>query len=221
MSNSNSSAFDKQFKKSSQEIKSRIQKMITDGSTFCCMNMNISIEIPDTSPDAESNDKITLYSDYDLFNKWFYNLFKEELKTKLLNSMALEQMRLKGLEPKKQPLDILLIIIAPSSKKIHIAISIPKLFIEGFDFRKFVFSIIDNIRNENKNISIDNNINNNIDVDFTIQENMVFIDYKTDSEVKEIDNALTVCFKQLKAYGIYKDDEEDDEYVNYLEGMDD
>jgi len=217
MSNSNGSAFDKQFKKSSQEIKSRIQKMITDGSSFCCMNINIFIEIPDASPDAESNDKITLYSDYDLFNKWFYNLFREELKTKLLNSMALEQMKLKGLEPKKQPLDILLIIIAPSSKKVHIAISIPKLFIEGFDFRKFVFSIIDNIRNENKNISIDNNI----DVDFSIQENMVFIEYKTDSEVKEIDNALTLCFKKLKEYGIYKDDEEDDEYINYLEGMDD
>lgn len=216
MSNSNMSAFDKQFKKSSQEIKSRIQKMITDGSAFCCMNMNISIEVPDTSPDAESNDKITLYSDYDLFNKWFYNLFREELKTKLLNPIALEQMRLKGLEPKKQPLDILLIIIAPSIKKVHIAISIPKLFIEDFDFRKFVFSIIENIRNENKNISI----NNNIDVDFTIQENMVFIEYKTDSEVKEIDNTLTICFKQLKLYGIYKNDEEDDEYVNYLEGMD-
>ena len=215
MSNSNSSAFDKQFKKSSQEIKSRIQKIITDGLNFCCMNMNISIEIPDSSPDAESNDKITLYSDYDLFNKWFYNLFREELKTKLLNSMALEQMRLKGLEPKKQPLDILLIIIAPSIKKVHIAISIPKLFIEGFDFRKFVFSIIENIRNENKN-----NIDNNIDVDFTIQENIVFIEYNTDSEVKEIDNTLTICFKQLKLYGIYKDDEEDDEYVNYLEGMD-
>ena len=44
-----------------------------------------------------------------------------------------------------------------------------------------------------------------------------FVDYPTDSEVKEIDNTLTLCFNQLKRDGIYVVEESDDEYVNYLE----
>ena len=49
------------------------------------------------------------------------------------------------------------------------------------------------------------------------KNNLAFIEYKTDSEVKEIDNTLTLCFNQLKIDGIYVVEESDDEYVNYLE----
>lgn len=201
---SNTVTFDKRFKTASAEIKSRIQKAITDGATFCCMNMNVCIEVNDTSPEAESGDKLTLYADKDYVDKWLSNLLSEELKTKDLNPKALEQMRLKGIQPKKQPHDILLIIIVPSVKTIQIGISEPVGFYDKYNFNifKFVREALSPIKKA---------YHMNSFATFT------FIDYSTDSEVKEIDNALTLCFNQLKRDGIYVVEESDDEYVNYLE----
>ena len=205
---SNIVAFDKRFKTASAEIKSRIQKTITDGATFCCMNMNVCIEVPDISPEAESGDKLTLYADKDYVNNWLRNLLSEELKTKELNPKALEQMRLKGIHHKKHPHDILLIIIVPSTKTIHIGISEPVGFDDKFNFNIFKF-----VREALSPIKKDNYVNSFI----TFTSTFTFVDYPTDSEVKEIDNALTLFFNQLKRDGIYVVDESDDEYVNYLE----
>lgn len=199
---SNTAAFDKRFKTASAEIKSCIQKAITDGAPFRCMNMNICIEVPDTSPEAESGDRLTVYAGKDYVDNWLRNLLLEELKTKELNSKALEQMRLKGIQPKKQPHDILLIIIVPSAKNIHIGISEPVGFDEKFNIFKFVREALTPIKKS---------YHMNSFATFT------FVDYPTDSEVKEIDNTLTLCFNQLKHDGIYVVEESDDEYVNYLE----
>ena len=111
-------------------------------------------------------------------------------------------MRLKGIQPKKQPHDILLIIIVPSAKNIHIGISEPVGFDEKFNIFKFVREALTPIKKS---------YHMNSFATFT------FIDYPTDSEVKEIDNTLTLCFNQLKIDGIYVVEESDDEYVNYLE----
>jgi hypothetical protein len=200
-------AFDKTLKKTSGEIKSRIQKMISEGSTFCCTNMNISIEIPDNSPEAESGDKLTIYCNKEQIDKWLNTLFNEELKTKPLNPMALEQMAKKGIQPKKQPREILLIIIVPSNKKVHIGISVP----EGMNIEINKF-----IENSFKNSINSSGGKYNI---YKVEEKLIYIDYDTDSEVKEIDNALAMFFKQLKNDGIYVNDESDEEYVDYLEGM--
>jgi len=209
----NNIAFDKQFKKASQTIKSRIQTMITEGSAFCCMNTNIFIEINDTSPDAESGDKLTLYSEKAKLSKWFHNLFLEELKNKVLNPMALEQMRLKGIEPKKQPRDIILIIVVPSDKRVHIGISIPDVEeYNNFNLKEFISNALKPINSYNMYFDDSDKINN--------ENKLAFVEYSTDSEVKEIDNTITMFFNQLKKDNIYKDDESDEEYVNYLEGMD-
>ena len=209
----NNIAFDKQFKKASQTIKSRIQTMITEGSAFCCLNTNIFIEINDTSPEAESGDKLTLYSEKAKLSKWFHNLFLEELKNKVLNPMALEQMRLKGIEPKKQPRDIILIIVVPSDKRVHIGISIPDVEeYNNFNLKEFISNALKPINSYNMYFDDSDKINN--------ENKLAFVEYSTDSEVKEIDNTITMFFNQLKKDSIYKDDESDDEYVNYLEGMD-
>lgn len=199
---SNTAAFDKRFKTASAEIKSRIQKAITDSATFCCMNMNVCIKVPDTSSEAEPGDELTVYADKDYVDNWIRKLLKDELRTKELNPKALEQMRLKGIQPKKQPHDILLIIIVPSTKTIHIGISQPLGFAAqcNFNIFKFVREALEPIAYHMNSFAT-----------FT------FVDYSTDSEVKEIDNALTACFNQLKRDGIYVVEESDDEYVNYLE----
>jgi hypothetical protein len=205
-SEENAISFDKQFKKASQTIKSRIQTMITEGSTFCCMNTNIFIEINDTSPEAESGDKLTLYSEKEKLSKWFHNLFLEELKNKVLNPLALEQMKLKGIAPKKQPRDIILIIVVPSNKRVHIGISIPDIEeYNNFNLKEFISNALKPVDAYN--------------IYFEESDKLAFVEYKTDSEVKEIDNTITMFFDQLKKDSIYKDDASDDEYVDYLEGM--
>jgi hypothetical protein len=211
INNAKIAAFDKQFKKASQEIKSRIQKMITEDSKFCCMNYNIAIEVNDTSPDAEYGDKLTVYSDIATLDKWFHNLFLEELKNKPFNPIAFEQMRIKGISPKKNPRDILLIIIVSSTKKVHIGISVPdSKEYQHFDLNQFICNAL---------MSIQTNDDTNI-INIVVPDKLAFIEYATDSEVKEIDNALTLFFNQLKSDGIYKNDDSDDEYVNYLDEID-
>ena len=203
--------FEKTLKKTSGEIKSRIQKMISEGSTFCCTNMNISAEVPDTSPEAETGDKLTIYCSREQITAWLDTLFNDELKTKPLNPMALEQMAKKGIQPKKQPREILLIIIVPSVKRVHIAISVPGSM--QIDLDKFIDS---SFKNSISNTGVVYNMEKKEN-----DENgkLVYLDYETDSEVKEIDNALAMFFAQLKKDGIYVDNTSDDEYVDYLEGM--
>ena len=72
-------------------------------------------------------------------------------------------------------------------------------------------------RNETMYVFIDVSYFDDSD-DSTINK-LAFIEYSTDSEVKEIDNTINMFFKQLKKDNIYKDEDSDDEFVNYLENM--
>ena len=122
---------------------------------------NIYIEINDTSPEAESGDKLTLYSEKEKLSKWFHNLFLEELKNKVLNPIALEQMKLKGIEPKKQPRDIILIIVVPSDKRVHIGISIPDIEeYNNFNLKEFIKNALKPINSYNVYYDDSHNINN-------------------------------------------------------------
>jgi hypothetical protein len=198
--------FDKEKKKCESEIKENINKIIKNDGKFCCMSKDISIVIPDKSEDAEPTDTLTKYLPTEEGNNWIRSLFLETLKTKELNPKALEQMKAKGITPKPQPLDILLIIIIPAEKSIKIGVSVP------------VTMELDLLRFCKKSLTSD------IPILYTIEvysDKLMFIEYPTEFELKEIDNALSLFFKQLKSEGIYIDDEPDEEYVNYLEGMED
>ena len=199
-----SQLFTKEKKKCESEIKEQINKIIKNEGKFCCMSKDISIIIPDKSEDAEPTDTVTKYLPTEEGNKWIRLLFLETLKSKELNAKALEQMKSKGIIPKPQPLDILLIIIIPAEKSIKIGISIPPTM--DLDLLNFCKNSLIN----------DNNISYTIEL---YSDKLMFIEYPTEFELKEIDNAMSLFFKQLKIEGIYIDDEPDEEYVNYLEGM--
>lgn len=193
--------FSKEIKKCESEIKEQINKIIKNEGQFCCMSKDISIIIPDKSEEAEPTDTLTKYLPIEDGNKMMSNLFLEVLKSKELNPKALEQMKAKGITPKPQPMDILLLIVIPCEKTIKIGISIPKTM--DLDMTSFCSKSLFNI---NYNIEL-------------VNDKLAFIDYKTEFELKEIDNAIRLFFNQLKVEGIYIDDEPDEEYVNYLEEM--
>ena len=197
--------FNKEKKKCESEIKEQINKIIKNDGKFCCMSKDISIIIPDKSEDAEPNDTLTKYLPSEEGNQWIRTIFLETLKSKELNTKALEQMKAKGITPKPQPLDILLIIIIPAEKSIKIGISAPTTMdIDLLSFCK-------------NTLSFDTHILYTIEIH---NDKLMFIEYPTEFELKEIDNAMSLFFKQLKVEGIYIDDEPDEEYVNYLEKMD-
>jgi hypothetical protein len=199
-----SQLFTKEKKKCEAEIKEQINKIIKSGGSFCCMNKDISIGVPDKSEDAEPTDTLTKYLPTEEGNSWIRTIFLDTLKSKELNPKALEQMKAKGITPKPQPMDILLIIIIPAEKSIHIGVSAPPtLEIDLLSFCK-------------KTLSNDTNILYTIEV---YNDKLMFIEYPTEFELKEIDNTMSLFFKQLKIEGIYIDDEPDEEYVNYLEEM--
>ena len=202
ISNSQSNLFDKEKKKCESEIKEHINKIIKNEGKFCCMSKDISIVIPDKSEDAESTDTLTKYLTHEDSNQWIRSLFLETLKSKELNPKALEQMKAKGITPKPQPLDIVLIIIIPAEKSIKIGVSVPvSMELDLLSFCK-------------KSLTNDTPILYTIEV---YSDKLMFIDYPTEFELKEMDNAMSLFFKQLKVEGIYIDDEPDEEYVNYLE----
>lgn len=196
--------FDKEKKKCESEIKEHINKIIKNEGKFCCMSKDISIVIPDKSEDAEPTDTLTKYLTNEEGNQWIRSLFLETLKSKELNAKALEQMKAKGITPKPQPLDIVLIIIIPAEKSIKIGVSAPPTI--ELDLLSFCKKTL----------------TNDIPILYTIEihnDKLMFIEYPTEFELKEIDNAMSLFFKQLKIEGIYIDDEPDEEYVNYLEGI--
>ena len=199
------SLFNKEKKKCESEIKEQINKIIKNNGTFCCMSKDISIVIPDKSEEAEPNDTLTKYLPTDEGYKWIRTLFLETLKSKELNPKALEQMKAKGITPKPQALDILLIIIIPAEKSIKIGVSAPTTM--DIDVLKFC----------KNTLSLDTHITYTIEIH---NNKLMFIEYATEFELKEIDNAMSLFFKQLKIEGIYIDDEPDEEYINYLEKMD-
>jgi hypothetical protein len=201
-----SNLFDKEKKKCESEIKEQINKIIKNNGTFCCMSKDISIVIPDKSEDAEPTDTLTKYLPSEEGNKLIRSLFLETLKSKELNSKALEQMKAKGITPKPQPMDILLIIIIPAEKSIKIGLSVPSTM--DLDLLSFC----------KNTLSFDTHILYTIEIH---NDKLMFIEYPTEFELKEIDNTMALFFKQLKIEGIYIDDEPDEEYVNYLEKMDD
>ena len=82
----------------------------------------------------------------------------------------------------------------------------------NFNLKEFISNALKPINSYNMYFDDSDKINN--------ENKLAFVEYSTDSEVKEIDNTITMFFNQLKKDSIYKDDESDDEYVNYLEGMD-
>ena len=193
--------FTKEKKRCESDIKEQINKIIKNEGQFCCMSKDISIVIPDKSEEAEPTDTLTKYLPPEEGKQYIRNLFLEVLKSKELNPKALEQMKAKGITPKPQPMDILLIIIVPSEKSINVGISLPPTM--KLDLVTFCEHSLLEI---NYNLELHN-------------DKLGFITYPTDFELKEIDNAISLFFKQLKIEGIYIDDEPDEDYVNYLEEM--
>jgi hypothetical protein len=186
-------SFEKVFSSAVQKVKSSASQMITNGLNFSCQIVDIAVPNPSDSDE-------TVYPNKTEVMNWFDSLFSNELKFKPTNEKALEQMKKKGITPKKQPCEIILIIIVPSGDSMTIAVSFPENY--PASLTKFVD---DTMKSQN------------VSYDIALKDSMAYVNYKCDSPLKEKDNTSRMFFMQLKKDKIYVENDDGDEVVNYLE----
>jgi hypothetical protein len=184
----------KQFKKAHQEVKASCQQMITNNNNFCCTSADIFYQIDVKNEEDGTNEKMTMYPVSDEINKWMEELFEIELKYKEPNPRALEEMKKKGVQPKKQPLEIMLLVVVPSMTSVNIGVSIPSNSDTNIDITKFINSALYGF---NINIEIKNNIG--------------YITCLHESPMKGRDEVMLLLFNQLKLDKIYIEEVDDEE----------
>ena len=184
------STFSKSIKGITQEFKATAQQMISNGCNFSCQCLNISA----------ANGEETVYPESGDVSVWMKSFIQNETKTKSLNPKALEEMAKKGVKPKKQISEIILVAIVPSVDTIHIGILMPESFHTITSLQDFVSHSLSEYEYKTEFI-----------------DNYAFIDIVHSDSLKERDTVLRFFFAELKRLKIYVEDDEDDELVNYLE----
>ena len=177
-------SFEQTFSKSSKaaiaDFKATAQVMISNGSTF-------SVQCLDISAVA---DESTIYPDSTDLSSWTQNLLTNEIKSKQLPQKALDEMARKGLSPKKQISEIILVSITPSKTHIHVGVSIP---VSMLDAKEFTSSALECYLYEGMKVN----------------DNKVFVDIAHPESLKERDNVLRCFFAELKKRKIYVEEEDD------------
>ena len=184
------SIFGKSSKVTIQEFKSTAQQMITNNCNFSCQCLNI----------CSTSGEDTIYPESSDLQVWMKNFMQNEIKSKPLNPRALEAMAKKGIQQKKQPDEIILVAIIPSTTGIIIGVYIP-------DSMKSLLNVSDFL----------NNSLSSYDHKSEFFDNYGFAVIDHSESLKERDTVLRYFFSELKRIGIYIEDDEDDEVVNYID----
>ncbi len=187
--NSFETVFGKAAKSTILEFKATAQQMISNQCDFSCQCLNITA----------TNGEDTLYPESSDLSEWVKNLLQNELKSKPLNPKALEEMAKKGVKPKKQPNEIILVAIIPSLTHIHVGVSVP----------------------ENSPVAADDFISSALQKYFSSYESdgkYAFMNIQHGEALKERDAVLQCFFNELKKRKIYIEDTEEDDEVMLYEG---
>ncbi len=184
-----STDFSKSLKAISQDFKATANQMITNCCTFSIQSHTIS----------STKDDETIFPNSDDLSNWMKNFMEVELKPKPLNAKALEEMAKKGIQPKKQITDIILVCIIPSNTHIHVGVSVPSSF--EMPVKNFVSNALSTYDG----------------VEYIENQNYGYAAIPHPDSLKERDTVMRCFFTELKKRNIYVEEDEDDEIVNYLD----
>ena len=177
-------AIEKVFKKTSNEIKSLGNTMISNGNMFCC-----------TVVDTTFTENETIIYPTDSMNIHFINnMFGKEFSPKQLPQKALDEMKKKGIEQKKQIGEILLFVIIPTEHNIIVGINVP--YGIKFNMDDYILNTMSNC----DNVNIISNSNS---------YHIITIEGFDNTPFKEADVVMRNTFSELKRMGLYKDEEEE------------
>lgn len=186
--------FKKVLNVAAQDCKSKCTGAIKD-------EVNFSVQTIDAYVSTKSGMKYPLHDEMEDF---ITRLFSKDLKPKVLNERALAAMAKKGVEPKKEAMDHLLIaILGGSPDQVHCGLSIPKSM--EHDAEEFTKTIM------------------GAGVDFKMKvvklsdtTSFVLSEVTHDCPLKEKDVMKRAFIEELKKRGIYEE-EESDEYICQLD----
>jgi hypothetical protein len=103
-------------------------------------------------------------------------------------------MKKKGLQPKKQPREIMLLVVVPSKTSVHIGISLPENNTMGIDIKMFINSAL-----------------SEFDVNINIKNGVGYCECLHHSPTKGRDEVMLLLFNQLKKDKIYIEETEEDD----------
>lgn len=184
-----STYFSKSLKAISQDFKATSNQMITNGCQFSVQSHTISY----------TKDDETIFPNAEDLSNWMKNFMEVELKPKPLNAKALEEMAKKGIQPKKQITDIILVCIIPSNTHIHVGVSIPST--SDMSVKDFIL----------------NSLSSYDGIEYTENQNYGYASIFHQDSLKERDTVMRYFFTELKKRNIYVEEEEEDEIINYLD----
>ncbi len=184
----------KQYKKAQQEVKANIQQMITNNNNFCCTTADIFYQIDIKNEEDGTSEKLTVYPTSDEITKWMEELFEVELKYKEPNARAVEEMKKKGIQPKKQCREIMLLVVIPSKTTVNIGVSLPENNNMGVDIKTFINSAL-----------------SEFDVSIEIKNDVAYCSCLHASPMKGRDELMLLLFNQLKKDKIYIEENEEDD----------
>lgn len=178
------SKFNKIFKSTTQQFKELINIMIKNENIFCIFNTDINY-----------NENLTIYtpSNEELYN-YLTTIYTSNFKYKELPFAALENMKKKGIQPKKQASELILIFITGSNTHVHYSLSIPKNL--NININEFMYNLSFDIINDN-----DKSI-------------VIYGSKECDTPFKEKDNVQQYFIKKLSENGFYNEDDSDDDELN-------
>ena len=196
------------------KIKESIKQSISNGNNFCNTYGEISkkisvstmIESDELNEDntvkyIKNIEECTIYPESSDLQDWIVDCVKQITEYKPPTIQALENMKKKGIVPKKQPGEILIILVVPSRTHIHIAIYIPPMYRDEFDIKKFISGAMKDTL-----------------YTVTIENEYGFVNYPHESPLKERDNILRSFFEQLKVtmiHGVYLYKDDNDDEISY------
>lgn len=202
-------SFDSDFQKTNGIVKSEAQKMISGDNDFLCFVVDICKKVQ--VKNGDETEDATVYPCTQEVVDWLTSLFdSKELKHKALPQKALDSMKARGIVQKKQPAEILNIVICASETDVVFVVHNPTDNNKQIDIIKFVTDalgvtdeVVSNMLKSNKN------------------EDYVFV-HTTDKErettpFKERDVLRNMFYVQMKKDGIYNDNDSDDEVCFYDE----
>jgi len=201
-------SFQNEFKTHAGSVKTRSQQNIGSGFSFYCASISISrkVSVKNTETD-EMEDQMLFPSETDL-KAWLVKLYSPagELAYKPLNEQALKNMQLKGLTPKKQPSQIMNILITSSDVSNIVLVHFPN----------------DLKTTDNTSVDIElflKNIKNSSDYSMEKFKSAEAVDYLLtftyeNTEKTSFKESMTLerlFFEQLRACGLMKDEDEDED----------
>jgi len=201
-------SFEKELKKATGTIKSGSQRMISSDYLFHCAIADIFRKDRIHNPETNEQEDTMVFPTNEELTIWMWNLFEKDLATKALPAKALENMKKRGISPKKPPGEILNIIVAASNTTNLILVHHPGKDALGIDLD--VGQLIEEVMD-----------GTSFEMNHTATDYVVVVEYDEGSDqspYKERDVILRNFFTALKKTSIYPvesdSEEESDEEEN-------